>query len=63
MSYICYVHRLDAGTPYMEVLGTTDLSEAETLAAELLRDRPGCQMVEIFEEDFSVAKVVHRSHG
>jgi hypothetical protein len=63
MSFICYVHRLDAGTPYMEVLGTTDLSEAEILAAELLRDRPGCGTAEIFEDDVRVAKLTNGSHS
>jgi hypothetical protein len=63
MSFICYIHRLDAGMPYMEVLGTTDLAEAELRAAELLRDHPGSIEAEIFEDDISLATVSFLTHG
>jgi hypothetical protein len=63
MAFICYVHRIDAGTPYMEVLGTTDLAEAEMRALELLRARPDGEKAEIFEDDVSLATVTAPLHG
>jgi len=63
MSFICYVHHLDAGTPYMEVLGTSELAEAQIRAAELLHEHPGSVAAEIFQDDVSVARITSAAHG
>ncbi|HYF23020.1 MAG TPA: hypothetical protein VD929_06445 [Caulobacteraceae bacterium] len=57
MAFICYIYPPIGRVPYMEVLDHATLEQAADHARRLLRDRPDCDLAELYEDDRPVAKI------